>query len=321
MPDKPRILLTRRFPDAVEQRARRDFLVEANPSDAIYSAHELLERAVGCDGILLTATERLDRSLVDRLPDSVRIAATFSVGYDHIDLEAAKSRGLVITNTPGILTDATADVAFLLLLAAARRAGEGERLVRADQWKYWSPIQLLGTDITGKRLGIVGMGRIGQAVARRARGFDMEVHYHNRRRLDPSIEAGAIFHSSLESLLAKAQFLSLHCPATPETHHLINQQTIALLPRGAIVVNTARGSIVNDGALIAALRSGQLAAAGLDVFENEPAIHPAYRTLDNVFLLPHLGSASVETRDAMGFCALDNLTTFFQGQKPPNQIS
>lgn len=321
MADKPKILLTRRYPDAVERRARELFDVRGNPDDDIWPGAGLLDHADGCDGILASSTDRLDAGLIKRLPDRVAIVASFSVGLDHVDLDAAKRRGLVITNTPGVLTDATADIALLLILAAARRAGEGERLVREGNWRSWSPTQLLGTEVTGKRLGIVGMGRIGQAVARRARGFGMEIHYFNRRRLDPAEEAGATFHADLESLLAQSQFLSLHCPATPQTRHLLNRRTLAALPDGAIVVNTARGSIVDDAALIDALRSGKLAAAGLDVFDNEPDIHPAYRELDNAFLLPHLGSASVETRNAMGFCALDNLSAFFDGRPPPNRAA
>ena len=314
-------MLTRRYPDAVERRARETFEVCDNPADDVFTSGELATRAVGCNGILASSTERFDAALIDALPATVNIVASFSVGLDHVDLQAAERRGLVVTNTPGVLTNATADIALLLMLAAARRAGEGYRLVRGGEWTSWAPTQLLGTDVTGKRLGIVGMGRIGQAVARRARGFDMEIHYYNRRRLDPQEEAGATFHASLETLLARSQFLSLHCPATPETHHLLDRRTLAALPDGAIVVNTARGAIVDDEALIDALRSGKLAAAGLDVFANEPDIHPDYRTLDNVFLLPHLGSASVEARNAMGFCALNNLSAFFDGNAPPNRAA
>ncbi len=246
--------------------------------------------------------------------------ATFSVGTDHIDLAAAKARGIAVSNTPGVLTDATADIAFLLLLGAARRASEGERLIREGRWEGWAPTQLVGVHVTGKRLAILGMGRIGQAVARRARGFDMEIHYHNRRRLPADEEVGAIYHADADDLLSVADFLSIHSPATPETHHWLNAERIARLPDRAVVINTARGSVVDDEALIAALRSGKLAAAGLDVFENEPRLHPGYAALPNTFLLPHLGSATDQTRDAMGFTALDNLDAFFAGRELPNRV-
>ncbi|MDH3920717.1 MAG: D-glycerate dehydrogenase, partial [Rhodospirillales bacterium] len=244
-----------------------------------------------------------------------------SVGVDHVDLGAAKSRGIVVTNTPDVLSDATAEIAMLLLLGAARRASEGERLVRAREWRDWSPAFMVGTQVTGKRLGIVGMGRVGQVAAWRGRGFDMAVHYYNRRRLPAEQEAGAVYHETLEDLLPHCDFLSLHCPATPDSRNLLNAERIALLPDGAIVVNTARGAIVDDEALIAALRSGKLAAAGLDVFNNEPDIHPGYRDLANSFLLPHIGSATRETRDAMGFRACDNLDAFFAGREPGDRVA
>jgi lactate dehydrogenase-like 2-hydroxyacid dehydrogenase len=250
----------------------------------------------------------------------VRAICSFSVGFDHIDLGAAKHRGIVVTNTPDVLSDATAEIAMLLLLGAARRAHEGEQQIRTRTWHEWSPTYQLGIQMTGKRLGIIGMGRVGQVVARRARGFDMQIHYHNRRRLAPELEAGATFHESVEGLLPRCDFLSIHCPATPETRHLLNTERIALLPDGAVVVNTARGAVVDDDALIEALRSGKLFAAGLDVFNNEPDIHPGYRDLSNTFLLPHIGSATRETRDAMGFRALDNLDAIFAGQEPRDRL-
>ena len=238
--------------------------------------HEIAGRAAGADALLVSAVDPIPADLIRALPDSVRMIATFSVGTDHIDLAAAKERGIAVSNTPGVLTDATADIAFLLLLGAARRASEGERLIREGRWEGWAPTQLVGVHVTGKRLAILGMGRIGQAVARRARGFDMEIHYHNRRRLPADEEAGAIYHADADDLLSVADFLSIHSPATPETHHWLNAERIARLPDRAVVVNTARGSVVDDEALIAALRSGKLAAAGLDVFENEPRLHPGY---------------------------------------------
>ncbi len=317
---RPTLLVTRRLPAAVEARAARDFDARLNADDTPLGAADLVARADGAQGILCAAGDRLNAETIAALPAGVRILATFSVGTDHIDLTAAKARGLVVTNTPDVLTDATADIALLLMLGAARRASEGERMIRADAWTGWTPTQLLGTHLGGKRLGIIGMGRIGQAVARRARAFGMTIHYSNRKRLPAELEEGAVFHADPEAMLAVSDVLSLHFPATAETTHWLNAARIDRLPPGAIVVNTARGSVVEDAALIAALRSGRIAAAGLDVFENEPRLHPDYRTLDNAFLLPHLGSATVETRNAMGFKALDNLDAFFAGAEPPDRV-
>lgn len=321
MSDKPMVLVTRKLPDAVEDRLRRDYAPRLNPDDRLYSGDELVEAAKGAFAILPCHTERLSAEVVRRLPDSLRAIVNFSVGVDHVDLAAAKARGLVVTNTPDVLSDATAEIALLLMLGAARRAAEGERLVRRAEWKDWSPSFMVGTQMTGKRLGIVGMGRVGQVTARRARGFDMEVHYHNRRRLASEAEQGAVFHDRLEDLLSESQFLSLHCPATPESRGLLNAERLARLPDGAVVVNTARGAIVDDEALIAALRSGKLAGAGLDVYNDEPDIHPGYRDLWNVFLLPHIGSATAETRDAMGFRALDNLDAVAAGREPRDRVA
>lgn len=318
---RPRILVTRKLPEAVEDRLCRDYQAELNTADLPRSGMELATAAAGRDGLIVTPTETMDAATLALLPESVRIIATFSVGYEHIDLEAAAKRGIVVTNTPGVLTDATAEIAFLLLLAAARRAHEGEALLRAGGWTGWTPTQLLGTGLSGERLGIVGMGRIGQAVARRARAFEMEIHYHNRTRLPAAEEAGAVFHPEVDSLLAASRFLSLHCPLTPATRHFLDARRLARLPAGAIVVNTARGPVVDDHALIAALRSGRVAAAGLDVYEGEPKLHPGYLGLPNVCLLPHLGSATVATRNAMGFTALDNLDAFFAGREPSHRLA
>lgn len=320
MAGKPVVLVTRKLPDAVEARLRRDYEARLNADDRLFSAAELIHAAVGADAILPCHTERFTAEVIARLPASVRAIANFSVGYDHVDVEAARSRGLTVTNTPDVLSDATAETAILLLLGAARRAAEGERLVRDGRWRDWSPAFMVGRQVTGGRLGIVGMGRVGQVTARRARGFGMEIHYHNRRRLDPAAEDGATWHASLEAMLPLCSFLSLHCPATAATRGLLNANRIALLPPDAIVVNTARGALVDDDALIAALASGRLFAAGLDVFNNEPDIHPGYRALDNVFLLPHIGSATRETRAAMGFRALDNLDAIFAGREPGDRV-
>lgn len=319
--DRPALLVTRTLPEAVEARAARDYAARLNPDDRTLDRATLLALAADADAILCCPADKLDADTIAALPARVRMLATFSVGTDHIDLAAAKARGIVVANTPDVLTDATADIALLLMLAATRRAGEGERMVRAGAWTGWTPTQLMGSQITGKRLGIVGMGRIGQAVARRAQAFGMSVHYHNRRELPAADAAGAIFHADLDGLLAVSDVLSLHCPATPDTVGLINAARIEKLPPGAVLVNTARGTVVDDAAVIAALRSGRLSAAGLDVFTNEPKLHPDYLTLDNAVLLPHLGSATVETRNAMGFRALDNLDALFAGQEPPHRVA
>jgi lactate dehydrogenase-like 2-hydroxyacid dehydrogenase len=320
MPHKPTIFVTRRLPEAVTHRLTADYEARLNEHDGVLSADQLVKGADGADALLVTPTDKLTAEVIGRLPKSVRMIATFSVGYEHIDLNAAKARGLPVSNTPDVLTDATADIALLLMLGAARRAYEGERAVRDASWKSWSTTYMLGIHMTGKRLGIFGMGRIGQAVAKRARAFDMQIHYFNRRRLPAQIEQSALYHASADEMLPYCDFLSINAPGGPETHHWLNAERISRLPDRAIVVNTARGPLVDDAALIAALKAGKLFAAGLDVFENEPNIHPGYRDLPNVFLLPHLGSATVETRNAMGFKALDNLDAFFAGRELPDRV-
>ena len=314
----PKTLITRKLPPDVETRAGASYQVETNGSDKLSDQASLLAGAAGKDALLVTVTDRIDAAVINELPDSIKIIASFSVGTDHIDLAAAKARGIIVTNTPDVLTDATADIALLLLLGAARGAASGMTAIREDTWANWAPTGMLGLSLTGKRLGILGMGRIGQAVAKRARAFGMEIHYHNRRAVD---EAGdATFHPTLGELLAVSEFFSVNCASTAETRGLINASALAKLPKGAVVINTARGDIVNDDALIAALQSRHLAAIGLDVFNNEPRIDPRYRTLPNAFLLPHLGSATLETRNAMGFRALDNLDDFFAGRAPRDRV-
>ena len=321
MGSKPKVVVTRNLPEAVEARLRRDYAPLFNIDDHVYSTDELIDLADGADALLPCHSEHLDAAAIARLPASIKAIANFSVGVDHVDLAAAKSRGIIVTNTPDVLSDATAEVAMLLMLGAARRAAEGDRLVRSRQWRQWSPAFMVGTQITGKTLGIVGMGRVGQVTARRARGFDMRIHYHNRRRIPVEMEQGAVYHELLETLLGACEVLSLHCPATLETRHLIDAARIRLLRPGVILVNTARGALVDDRALQEALRSGQVAAAGLDVFNGEPDISPGYRELDNTFLLPHIGSATRETRDAMGFRALDNLDAIFAGREPGDRVA
>ncbi len=318
---KPRVLVTRKLPDAVEARLRRDYEAILNPTDTLYTSEEIIKKAVGMAAILPCHTEKFTAEVIARLPECVKIIANFSVGYDHVDVDAAKKRGLIVTNTPDVLSDATAELTMMLMLGAARRASEGERLVRTRQWKDWSPSFMVGVQVTGKRLGILGFGRVGQVVAERARGFDMEIHYHNRRRVAPELEKGAIYHATPEELMVHCDFLALHCVASPETNGLLNAERIALLPDGAVVVNASRGSVIDEDALIAALRSGKLYAAGLDVFINEPAIRPEFRELTNVFLMPHIGSATRETRDGMGFRALDNLDAFFAGKAPGDRVA
>jgi lactate dehydrogenase-like 2-hydroxyacid dehydrogenase len=321
MPDKPVVLITRKLPAAVEARAMRDYEARLNPDDRFYPPAELIERAQGAVAIIPCHTEAFTAEVIAGLPDSLRAICNFSVGYNHVDCDAARARGIIVTNTPDVLSDATAEIALLCMLGAARRAGEGLRLVREATWRDWSPAFMVGRQLTGKRLGIVGMGRVGQVTARRARGFEMEIHYHNRNRLPAATEAGAVYHETLEDLLPHCDFLSIHCPATPETEGLLNAERLALLPDGAIVVNTARGAMVDDAALIAALGSGKLFAAGLDVYNDEPDIAPAYRELDNLFVLPHVGSATRETRDAMGFRALDNLDAIVAGREPGDRVA
>jgi lactate dehydrogenase-like 2-hydroxyacid dehydrogenase len=317
----PVVFVTRKLPEAVEERLRRDYAPRLSPDDRPYGADELIEHSADAAAILTCATDAWPAALIECLPDSVRAIATFSAGHEHIDLAAASARGIVVTNTPDVLTEATADLAMLCLLGAARRAFEGEALIRTGRWTGWTPTQLLGVELHGAVLGIVGMGRIGQAVARRARACGMRIHYCSRRRLPADFEQGATFHLTLESLLTECRFLSLHCPATPDTIRMINAETLALLPRGAVLVNTARGALVDDAAVLAALDEGRLFAVGLDVYDGEPNLHPGYRTRRNCFLLPHLGSATVETRTAMGFRCLDNLDAILAGRAAPDALN
>jgi len=321
MSPKPKILVTRKLPEPVEARLLADFDVTLNQDDTMMSGQEIIDKLSGVDGVLVCPTDKCDEEFIGNLPDSIKIMATFSVGYDHIDVNAANKSALNVTNTPDVLTDATADIALLLLLGAARGAHWGEQMVRNNTWGAWSPTTPLGIDVSGRKLGIFGMGRIGQAVAQRARGFDMEIHYHKRSQLSPDVEQGAVFHPTFESLLPQCDFLSINCASTPETRGCINSQTIELMPDGAVVINTSRGDIIDDDALIKALSSGKLASAGLDVFNNEPNIDPRYRTMENVFLLPHLGSATPQTRIAMGMRAVDNLEQFFNGKTPHDLVS
>jgi glyoxylate reductase len=317
----PRLVITRRLPAPVEARAKASFDAALSPDDRALVRDEMVKLCEGAAALLPCVADRLDADVINAMPDTVRIIANFGVGTDHIDLEAARARKIAVTNTPGVLTEATADLTLLLILAATRRAREGTNQLHEGTWPGWSPTHLLGHALQGKHLGIVGMGRIGRAVAARARAFGLEIHYHNRTRLDAGLEADARYHDTLKGLLGTSDVLSLHCAATAETRGLIHTGTLTALPKGAVLVNTARGDIVDDDAVIAALRSGHLSAAGLDVFRGEPDIDPRYRELPNAFLLPHLGSATVEARTAMGMLALDNLDAYFRGETPPHLVA
>jgi glyoxylate reductase len=316
MPDK--ILVTREIPDA-GVRLLKDFevcvLAERPPT-----RDELLEAARGASGILSTATEKMDGEVMDAAGEGLRIIANMAVGYDNIDVEAARERGLVVTNTPGVLDETTADVAFMLMLAAARRLGEGERMLRAGRWEWWGPKQLRGLDVWGKKLGILGLGRIGQAVARRGKGFGMEVLYHSRsRKKDAEKELGARY-LDLDDLLRESDFVSIHTPLTDETRHLISERELDLLQETAVLVNTSRGPVVDEAALADALQNGRVFAAGFDVYEEEPKVHPKLLDLENAVLAPHIGSATVETRDRMAAMAAENLRAVLRGEEPKTPV-
>jgi len=318
---KPRILVTRLLPAPVEARIATLFDPLFNPSDALLTPEALLAKSQDCDGILVSPTDKCAAPIIAALPERCRILASFSVGVDHIDVNAAKRRGIMVSNTPDVLTDATADIALLLILGAMRGAWSAQTSLRANEWGHWAPTGYLGKDLKGARLGIVGMGRIGQATARRAVGFGMTVSYWNRRRPDlPSDLAALPWEPDLDRLFSQCDVISLHTPSTPETENMVDRRRIALMPKGAVLVNTARGAMVDDDALIEALASGHLFAAGLDVFRGEPALDPRYRSLPNAYLLPHIGSATHETRAAMGHKAVDNLEAFFAGRPLPDRV-
>jgi len=317
---KPILVVASQFPKEVEDRIDRDYDPRRNPNTVPFSREQLLAAADGADAIFITLMDRLDSIFFQRVSPTVRVIATYSVGFEHIDLQGAAKKKIAVAYTPGVNHEATADIAMLLLLGASRRAYEAQELVRTGAWRPLTPNMLLGWQLGGKVLGIFGMGKVGQAMARRARGFGMKIHYSNATELPHSLEEDAIYHEDPHELLRLSQFLSLHAPETPETRHFLNAKSIGLLPRGAVVVNTARGGLVVDEDLIAALRSGQVAAAGLDVFDGEPQIHPGYRELKNTFLLPHIGSATVETRVAMGMLALDNIDAVLAGRPAPTLI-
>ena len=313
---KPRLWITRRLSDATLERAKRDYDVIINHDDLPGTAAQIIAASAEFDAILPCHSEHFSAEIVAQLDPRLKIVANHSVGVDHCDLPALRARGITVTNTPDVLSDATAELAMLLMLGAARHAVAGDRIVRAGAWDSWSPAFMVGKQVTGARLGIIGMGRVGRAFAAKARGFDMDVHYYNRSELSSDQSFGATYHETVESLLGVADFLSLHCPATPETTNMMSADRFALLPRGAVIVNTARGALIDEDALLAALQSGQISAAGLDCFKVEPGGNPEFASHDNIFMLPHIGSATRQTRDAMGFRALDNLDAFFAGKTP-----
>ena len=321
---RPVVVVTRRLPDTVERALSERFDARLNADDHPMSVDELRAALQGADALLCTVTDSFDAKVFDYESCRARILANFGVGYNHIDVDAARRLGLVVTNTPDVLTDDTADLAVALMLSVARRMGEGERQLREGAWTGWRPTHLLGTRVTGKTLGVVGFGRIGQAVARRARsGFGMSVLYTSRAPVADEVltDTGAE-HRPLEALLAEADFVSLHVPATPETRHLIDAHRLRLMQRHAFLINTARGDVVDEPALIEALQAGTIAGAGLDVYQREPSVPAALMALPNVVLLPHLGSATMESRTAMGMRALENLVAFFEdGRTPPDTVA
>ena len=315
-----KILITRKLIQSSEEIAEKIFSVNLNEEDRLLTKDELIEKSADCDGILSSLTEKFDADVISKLSDKVKIISNFAVGFGNIDIDAAKKRNIVVTNTPDVLTDATAEIAMLILLGAARRAKEGIEAAHTKNWK-WTADFLMGKQMTGARLGILGMGRIGRAVADRARSFGMKIHYFNRSRLSKDLEKDAIYHKSLESLLSVSDFFSINCPATKETKHIINKESIKNFPDGAVVSNSARGDMIDDKAMTEALKSGKIYSLGIDVYNGEPNIHPDYLTLPNVFVLPHLGSATKKTRTAMADLAVNNIKDFFETGKCKNQVS
>ena len=314
------ILITRKLIKSSEEYASKIFNVKLNEEDNLLNQDELISKSKDCDGILTSVTEKLDANVISKLSKKGKIISNFAVGYGNIDLDAAKKKNIIVTNTPEVLTDATAEIAMLILLGAARRAREGIKAVQTKNWK-WTADFLMGKQLSGSRLGILGMGRIGRAVAARARSFGMKIHYHNRSRLNKVLEKDAIYHKSLKSLLSVSDFFSINCPSTKQTKYIINKESIKNFPDGAVVSNSARGDMIEDEAMVEALKSGKIYSLGLDVYNGEPNIHAEYLTLPNVFVLPHLGSATNKTRTAMADLAIKNIENFFKNGKCKNQVN
>ena len=319
---RPFVIVTRKLPDPIETRMMELFACRLNLDDTSLSKPDLIAAVERADVLVPTVTDRIDAEVLEAAGPALKLIASFGTGVDHVDLAAAQRRGIIVTNTPGVLTEDTADMTMALILAVSRRLAEGERLIRSGGWTGWGPTSMLGHRIWGKRLGIVGMGRIGMALARRAKGFGLSVHYHNRRPVPEEVENAleATHWESLDQMLAHMDIISVNCPHTPATYHLLSARRLRLLQPQAILVNTARGEIVDEEELIRLLETRALAGAGLDVFEHEPAIDPRMRTLDNVVLLPHMGSATIEGRLAMGEKVIINIKTFADGHRPPDRV-
>jgi glyoxylate reductase len=319
---KPLVIVTRKLPEVIETRMMELFDTRLNESDTPWTKAELIEAIKTAEILVPTVTDRITSSVLAHANPNLRLIANYGTGVDHIDIEAAYARGITVTNTPGVLTEDTADMSMALILAVSRRLVEGERLARSGEWSGWSPTSMLGHRITGKRLGILGMGRIGSAVARRARGFGLAIHYHNRRRVPQELEneLEATYWESLDQMVARMDIISVNCPHTPATFHLLSARRLKLLRPDAIIVNTSRGEVIDEAALARMLRNKEIAGAGLDVFEHEPAINPKLRELANVVLLPHMGSATIEGRIDMGEKVVINIKTFVDGHRPPDRV-
>lgn len=320
--NKPAVVVTRRLPDVIETRMMELFDARLNLDDHAMSQSELIEAVKTAEVLVPTVTDRIDAGVLSQAGEKLRLIASFGTGVDHIDLKTARQRGITVTNTPGVLTEDTADMTMALILAVPRRLAEGECLIRSGDWTGWSPTSMLGHRIWGKRLGIVGMGRIGTAVARRARGFGLSIHYHNRRRVHAELEAEleATYWESLDQMLARMDIISVNCPHTPATYHLLSARRLKLLPPQAYIVNTSRGEVIDENALARMVEKGEIAGAGLDVFEHEPAVSPKLLQAENVVLLPHMGSATIEGRIAMGEKVIINIKTFVDGHTPPDRV-
>ncbi|HWK45361.1 MAG TPA: D-glycerate dehydrogenase [Stellaceae bacterium] len=320
--NKVRVVVTRRLPEPIETRMMELFDTRLNPTDLPMPAAEIVAAVQDSEVLVPTVTDRIDDALLDQAGPTLKLIASFGTGVDHIDVASARRRGIIVTNTPGVLTEDTADMTMALILATARRLAEGERLIRSGKWQGWGPTTMLGHRIWGKRLGIIGMGRIGTAVARRARGFGLSIHYHNRRRVLPQVEADleATYWASLDQMVARMDVLSVNCPHTPATFHLLSARRLQLMAPHAYLVNTSRGEVVDEAALTRLLAAGQIAGAGLDVFEQEPAVNPKLLKLPNVVLLPHMGSATLEGRIDMGEKVIINIKTFADGHRPPDRV-
>ena len=315
-----KVFVARKLLKSNEKRMSEIWDAKLNSEDKVYSQSELIELSRDCDGILCSIVDKFDAETINKLSDKVKIISNFAVGFGNIDTKAAKKKNIIVTNTPDVLTDATAEIAILLLLGAARRATEGRKWVDKKNWS-WSADFLMGKQLTGRPLGILGMGRIGQAVAERAKSFGMKIHYYNRKKLPSNVENGAIYHESLKSLITVSDFFSINCPATEETKKIINEETLSYFPNGAVIINSARGDMIDDEAMVNALKSGKVFALGLDVYNGEPDIHPQYLKLDNVFILPHLGSATEKTRFAMADLAISNIEEYFKTGKCKNTVN